>query len=290
MRRHVIVLPAALLLAASLMGAAFAASLVVVTPDDVADPAPPVVEGVWQEANIRGDGASVISDEQSDAHGGEASLRQSFSDSSGKTDFRIFRSFGPVGELGALSFDWYRDSSSTAPGHLTPAFEVYVDDGEGNSWLLKWEGAYNGYPTNGPAAPTDQWVTADLIGGNFWRIPQFIDGDWVGFSGCNEAGDPYGCFVFNRQLDDEWLEGFEVVGVGVGIGSGWNGSYISFADHITIGEVTYDFEVDAPPVEVVLDGKDDCKDGGWETSTSPEFKNQGQCVSYFQANERAGKN
>lgn len=279
MAKRMMTMLAAMLLALSAVGTAYAATTVVVTPDDTS----------WQEANVRGDGASVIGEDQADAHGGEGSLRQSFSDGSGKTDFRTFQDFGPLADLGALGFEWYRDSASTAPAHFTPAFEVYVHDGDGNSWLLKWEGVYNGYPVAGSGAPTDQWVAEDLMTADFWRIPQHVGGAWVGFTGCNQAGDPYGCFQFDRNLDDAWLDGFDVFGVGVGIGSGWNGSYISYADHITVGDTTYDFEADAPPVEVVLDGKDDCQDGGWETSTSPEFKNQGQCVSYFQANERAGK-
>lgn len=32
-----------------------------------------------------------------------------------------------------------------------------------------------------------------------------------------------------------------------------------------------------------------CKKDGWKTFNNPEFKNQGQCVSYVQANENAGK-
>lgn len=35
--------------------------------------------------------------------------------------------------------------------------------------------------------------------------------------------------------------------------------------------------------------KNQCKNDGWITFTSPSFKNQGQCVSYVQANEHAGK-
>ena len=32
---------------------------------------------------------------------------------------------------------------------------------------------------------------------------------------------------------------------------------------------------------VLLATKDECKKGGWATSTAPVFKNQGDCVSYF---------
>ncbi len=35
--------------------------------------------------------------------------------------------------------------------------------------------------------------------------------------------------------------------------------------------------------------KDQCMNNGWMTFTKPTFKNQGQCVSYVQANPKAGK-
>ena len=35
--------------------------------------------------------------------------------------------------------------------------------------------------------------------------------------------------------------------------------------------------------------KDQCKKDGWKTFNSPTFTNQGQCVSYVQANVNAGK-
>ena len=45
---------------------------------------------------------------------------------------------------------------------------------------------------------------------------------------------------------------------------------------ITFAGTTYTF---AEPV--VLTSKDQCKKDGWKTSTSPVFKNQGDCVSSF---------
>ncbi|MFH5831223.1 hypothetical protein ACG2F4_06010 [Halalkalibaculum sp. DA3122] len=244
-------------------GSNSSASLVVVTPDNLMG---------WQELNVRGDGESIISDAVADQHGGMASLQQSFSDSEGKTDFRLVQAFGPVENLNALSFDWYRDGSSTAPDHLTPAIGIFVDDGNGNSWLLKWEGVYNGYPTTGPPAPTDQWITENLLNGNFWRIPQYVNGEWVGFSGCNEAGDPYGCFQFDRSLTDEWLDGYSVEGIEAGIGSGWNGSFKGHVDYITINDTIFDFEIAVNP-----ETRQECMKGGWEEFG---FKNQGQCIRY----------
>lgn len=37
------------------------------------------------------------------------------------------------------------------------------------------------------------------------------------------------------------------------------------------------------------DTMNQCKDGGWKNFTNPAFTNQGQCVSYVQSNEHAGK-
>ena len=49
---------------------------------------------------------------------------------------------------------------------------------------------------------------------------------------------------------------------------------------INFNGTTYTFAND-----VVLTGKDQCKKGGWATSTSPVFENQGDCVSYFASNK-----
>jgi hypothetical protein len=58
------------------------------------------------------------------------------------------------------------------------------------------------------------------------------------------------------------------------------GTFNGNADALTLGlsgnTTVHDFEHAA-----TLAGKDECKDGGWMTSTSPPFKNQGDCVSYF---------
>ena len=250
------------------------ANIVVVTPDNLMD---------WAEVNVRGDGKSEITGAIPDQYGGAASLQQSSSDSQGKTDFRLLKSFGPVNELTELGFDWYRDGSSTAPAHLTPAVGVFVADAEGNSWLLKWEGTYNGYPTTGSGAPTNEWVTENLLEGNFWRIPQTIDGSWVGFGGCNFAFDPYGCFQFDRSLSDEWLDGFDVVGVEIGIGSGWNGTFLSYADYLTINDTIFDFELEVQAVDPQT--IQDCQQGGWEDFG---FKNQGQCIRFVNTGQGGG--
>jgi hypothetical protein len=54
--------------------------------------------------------------------------------------------------------------------------------------------------------------------------------------------------------------------------------------------LTSEFTLEAPNVVVgPPTDKNECKDNGWKTFNSPTFKNQGQCVSYVQANPKAGK-
>jgi len=48
------------------------------------------------------------------------------------------------------------------------------------------------------------------------------------------------------------------------------------------------FVVEDPSVGPPTD-KNSCKNNGWEIFNNPAFKNQGQCVSYVQANDHAGK-
>jgi len=43
-------------------------------------------------------------------------------------------------------------------------------------------------------------------------------------------------------------------------------------------------------VDNTPDNKDQCKKGGWETWLNPTFRNQGDCVSWFQSNESAKGN
>lgn len=76
-------------------------------------------------------------------------------------------------------------------------------------------------------------------------------------------------------------------------GGGWTGGFDGNVDALTVNEDVYDFELDEPVVEPEPVGpptdKNECKNGGWTTFNNPTFKNQGQCVSYVQSNEKAGK-
>lgn len=76
---------------------------------------------------------------------------------------------------------------------------------------------------------------------------------------------------------NQWRAAFPTAVVklfGFSLGSGVLGNGILNA--INFNGTRYTFAV-----ATILDGREACKKGGWETSTSPVFTNQGDCVSYF---------
>lgn len=85
----------------------------------------------------------------------------------------------------------------------------------------------------------------------------------------------------NHGTLDQWRTAFPAATVrafGFSLGSGVKGDGV--LNSIEFAGTTYTFS--SP---VVLKSKDECKNGGWATSTSPVFSNQGQCVKSFTANK-----
>ena len=140
-----------------------------------------------------------------------------------KADYTYYSGnvLGDLAAVDTLSYDWYRDSSSTAPGHLNPVFRLIVYDSVAAEYsYLIWEGVYNDYTASN--LPTDTWTTEDILGGNFWQ--------W-------NITQSAGVFEFDHDLS-YWvneLNDASVVGLNVGIGSGWSDSFLGFADNVTIG-------------------------------------------------------
>lgn len=60
---------------------------------------------------------------------------------------------------------------------------------------------------------------------------------------------------------------------------------VNYIDKVVVNENIFDFEP-----TVTLENKDACKNEGWKTSTSPVFKNQGDCVSSFASKNKANGN
>jgi hypothetical protein len=156
----------------------------------------------------------------------------------------------PLADAGEPTLNQTNNTDGTPP----PGFQLVVDfDGDGTP-----DGILVGEPT---------------FYGNNWWLNNAADADVK--ANAPHTGGGFGSAWYGTL--DEWRANFpdaDVLAFGFSLGSGvkgdWTINSISFAGD------TYTF---AEPV--VLSNKDQCKKGGWATSTSPVFKNQGDCVSSF---------
>jgi hypothetical protein len=183
---------------------------------------------------------------------GNGSVQMTLTDGTGKVDFAYswgFVSGRTLGNLSVLSYDWYRSGTSTNPGAQQPAFRLAYD-ADGNSastsdqGYLIWEATYNG---GGPAVTTNQWVSSDMLGGNFW-LRQFSPGFTVENYETNlnewmNGPRPAGSDVLSADT--------AILGIEFGIGSGWNGVFDGYVDNPTFrfgteAVSTFNFEFRAP--------------------------------------------
>lgn len=218
----------AALLAVAVTGTCAHAATITVTPDDMG----PGLNH-WNVTNVRANSSAAITN--TNARDGNGSVEMSLADGVGKADFAFTWGYvagRTLGNLSALSYDWYRAAGGTAAAHLQPALRL-VYDADGNAattddtGYLIWEQVYNG-----GGLVDGAWTTSDIIGGNFW-MRQFAPGNTV---------ENYGTTLA------EWMNGprpgapadvlganSAILGIEFGIGSGWNGSFTGFVDNVSFG-------------------------------------------------------
>jgi len=159
---------------------------------------------------------------------------------------------GTLGGLTSLRYEWYRDSSSTARADLHPVVRILVDaDGNlattGDRGSIIFERAYNG-----GGVTTNAWVFEDIFAGptgNMWSVGAAMSFAQLGY-GITLAGWQAGAGTIGASS--------AVLGLSLGIGSGWGGTFNGAVDNVTVGfvgaaPVTYNFEViPAPGAAAVL--------------------------------------
>lgn len=193
-----------------------------------------------------------------------------------------------LSDIQGLSYWTYRVSEeidASILSHVTPSINIVIDNGgpDGDSWsTLVWEPIY---AYGASAISDDEWQNWDT----FAESETAFAGGWWS---TKTLGDvcAFDCFVsWETIIENNPNATISVAGVNLGRGLG-SGSYVANTDGLSIlfdgDQTTYDFELTVEPK--LPEHKDECKDGGW-MSFDIEFRNQGQCVSYVQANERAGK-
>jgi hypothetical protein len=191
----------------------------------------PLVADTWLRTNVRNGGAAGITTDYARSGNGSAMLS---GPNNAKADFEYYFSQPfSLSSVSSLSYQWYRNSSSTAAAHLHPSLRLFVDaDGNlgtaGDRGYLVYERSYN--PSVSPV-PTDTWVQEDVGGAFFWST--------------GGLPDPFA--VYNRDLSD-WdtiLGDGTVLGLSFGIGSGW-GPFDGAVDNVTLGRgenvTTWNFE------------------------------------------------
>ena len=159
----------------------------------------------------------------------------------------------PLASVGEPKLNY---TNTTAAG--VPGFQLVVDfdnDGTADGILVGEPGAYGNdwWASNGSAAFVKTGAPSH-----------------TGGSGSE-----------NHGTLDQWRTAFPAATVrafGFSLGSGVKGDGV--LNSIDFAGTTYTFSS-----LVVLKSKAECKDGGWATSTSPVFSNQGQCVKSFATNK-----
>lgn len=213
--------------------------------------------GGWAPVNVTGGGSVAISGTQPQS--GSGSLEFNGTGSSSKADFQLTLTPFLLSNLSNFSIDIYRDSSSTVANHLAPAVRLLVDNGQATdrySYLV-WEPVYNGVST----VPTNTWTTYNLMDDNVWqrafkttppnRTIEIYDRDlseWLATGTVTDGGG---------NVSNEVGPNAMVLAVQIGYGSGWTGEGKMFADNLTVGNTTYNFESDSnvpEPMSFVLMG------------------------------------
>jgi PEP-CTERM putative exosortase interaction domain len=226
----------------------------------------------WVYNNTRGGGSVGIRNNY--PRSGNGSVYFNSTSSSGKADIEYFFDpqnsggnfvpnqlnpnsiLGTLDQLTHLSYEWYRDGSSTAPNFLHPVLRLGIlrvnSDNSINLGYLVFERVYNGFSG---AAPVNSWQSDNIIGSNYglWATAS------LGF------GDPNVNFSQVFKTIPDWVSAANAVGatlfvisVNAGIGSGWNGTFEGAVDNITFGfggnYTTYNFEVVPEPASMVALG------------------------------------
>ena len=161
----------------------------------------------------------------------------------------------PAGPLPTSASMVYTATTGGAPGAQI-VFDVDSITGNGNDYNIL--------------------VGESVYGDNWWLTrSSSAEAKAADPSGADNGGNGSEWFGTLEQWEAA-LGGENVLAYGFSLGSGVKGDGV--IESMTFGGTTYTFGT-----HTVLASKEECRKGGWATSTKPVFKNQGDCVSWFSA-------
>lgn len=248
---------ATLALAFVAAGAAYAATTIVVTPQNT--------QG-WSTADTRPGGAvSFVVDATTPAGIGALQLTTDLT-----TTAKAQYLHGENVALSSVSDLGYYTKQVSAPfAGADPAYQVIAFlNGTSGFTTLVFEPYQN--PLQGPVV-NNVWQQWDVDAGFFWSTRT------VACSNGTILGTPGGPATYTLAQIQNACPSAVVIGYGVNIGTN-NPGYDVETDLFNFNGTTYDFE----PYEVATN-KDQCKKDGWQSvkkADGSSFKNQGECVSY----------
>ncbi|NHC47022.1 right-handed parallel beta-helix repeat-containing protein [Motilibacter aurantiacus] len=242
---------------AAAAAAALVASLMLALPAGAAPPyavVTPAAPDGWQAANVRTDASVAITTSQPrgaapDGLGSLELTTSTVTSGQDKADYAKYWGVLPgrtLGDLSALSYEFYRASSSTTAQHHAPAFRLAYRNAAGQAGYLIWENVYNGGSTSAPV-PVDQWLARNIRNGYFWMRtfnPGFsVERYDVTLDQWRDGASYPGSHVLGPDTS--------IVGIEVGVGSGWGGSSRMFVDTLSAAfgpdEVSANFEPTPAP-------------------------------------------
>lgn len=241
-------------------GIAYAASQVIVTPTNT--------QG-WSTADTRpGGSVNFISDSSAPGNPHYGALQLTTDATTTAKAQYLHDANTPIANVNELSYSTKQNSASFPAGD--PSYQFIVDlngAAAGGFTTFVYEPYQNGVVVPGT------WQSWDVDAGQFWSSRSFTDGTCVVVAG--GGGAPF----YNLATLKTMCPNAVAIGFGVNIGSN-NPSYNVEADLVNFNGTVYNFE----PFQTPSD-KDQCKKNGWRSLSDQNgtpFKNQGQCVSYFE--------
>ena len=265
-----------------LIGALACAATLVPAAAAAADTTTLVTDGTpgWTRGDTRPDGTGAFQVGPSPAPLGVGSFRLTTPSATAKVQLMTTQYTGmALADIEGIGYSTYRYSAPPAAPAL-PALNIRLDlngDTVADRFMV-----YEPYQDLGNGAVQDTtWQSWDAYRGGTAKW-------WL--SGAGPCGQSSPCtwdtilgLYPNATLREGPPPGSNPAALpgtlGVNQGSG-NAGIDAAADalYVEVGgeRATYDFEPTIRPAS-----KEDCKNGGWQQSNSPVFKNQGDCVSSF---------
>lgn len=195
----------------------------------------------WVQSAVGGDATVGITTNYARNGNGSAyfTTTDANADGAAKADLQLnFAAPVLLSSLSSVSYDWYRDASSTTGGNFAPALRFDITKDNAFAGSLVFENYYQGEIS----AVTNTWtrLSANLNSGDIWATNSRL-----GPTAANANG---GEKTFQQWIDDNAGSTLRVTGLSIGMGSGWNGTFAGAVDNVAYSftggpSANYNFEV-----------------------------------------------